>query len=246
MSKLDLLAPGPVLVDLWGVIHDGSELFPDAIPMLEGLKERDVRVCLFTNASWRARRVEEHVRKLGVPSELFDAVVSSGEAAHVWLRKRQPRVLMLGSFAHEALLEGPGIESVETIEDAEVVLVAGRHPETAAVLQHAHARDVLVLCANPDVQVPKLDGQMRPGVGAQVMGYPGRLLATGKPHGPIYALAEQVLGEAPGVAIGDGVRTDLAGAIAQGLPCVLVDRWDRYHNVEGATAIWADLWDEAV
>jgi HAD superfamily hydrolase (TIGR01459 family) len=96
-----------------------------------------------------------------------------------------------------------------------------------ALLEEVKARGLFMLCANPDVVVERGD-ELVYCAGAladlyQSMG--GEVLYAGKPYAPIYELA---LGSAKALrkgeiplhrvlAIGDSVRTDLAGAAALGV-----------------------------
>ncbi|HHW33066.1 MAG TPA: HAD hydrolase-like protein, partial [Paracoccus solventivorans] len=53
----------------------------------------------------------------------------------------------------------------------------------------------------------------------------GEALYFGKPHAPIYDLARRRLGvgrDVAALAIGDGIATDIAGAIAQGIDSIFV------------------------
>ena len=72
------------IVDLWGVMHDGVTAFPEAVACLEQLKAHGKRVLILSNAPRRAAAVAARTVELGVSAELFDAVMSSGEAVWRW------------------------------------------------------------------------------------------------------------------------------------------------------------------
>jgi HAD superfamily hydrolase (TIGR01459 family) len=93
-------------------------------------------------------------------------------------------------------------------------------------------RGVAMICANPDVVVHVGD-RLIYCAGALAERYEalgGTVLYAGKPHAPIYELALSLAARARGrdvearrvLAIGDGMRTDVAGAAAQGLDCLFV------------------------
>src|SRR5437588_673505 len=68
-----------VLSDIWGVVHNGLESFPEACAALHAFRERGGTVILITNAPRPADSVQRQLRKLDVPDESYDAIVSSGD-----------------------------------------------------------------------------------------------------------------------------------------------------------------------
>src|ERR1700755_2257360 len=68
-----------VLSDIWGVVHNGLEAFPEACEALHTYRERGGTVILITNAPRPADSVQRQLRKLGVGYETYDAIVSSGD-----------------------------------------------------------------------------------------------------------------------------------------------------------------------
>src|SRR5262245_17773760 len=65
--------------DIWGVVHNGLESFPDACEALHTYRQRGGTVILITNAPRPADSVQRQLRKLGVADETYDAIVSSGD-----------------------------------------------------------------------------------------------------------------------------------------------------------------------
>ena len=101
-------------------------------------------------------------------------------------------------------------------------------------LEAMRARDLPMVCANPDIVVER-GGQLIPCAGALAALYEemgGSVLYTGKPHRPIYEAALERVAAAAGrpidparvLAIGDAIRTDIAGAAAFGLDALLIAR----------------------
>jgi ribonucleotide monophosphatase NagD (HAD superfamily) len=89
-----------------------------------------------------------------------------------------------------------------------------------------------MLCANPDIVV-RVGDHLVWCAGALARDYAemgGRVVLSGKPHAPIYALARRELqalakrsvSDNRILCIGDGVPTDIAGANAQGLDCIFI------------------------
>jgi HAD superfamily hydrolase (TIGR01459 family) len=100
------------------------------------------------------------------------------------------------------------------------------------LLTRAAQRDLAMICANPDVVV-RWGGRLVYCAGALAEAYErlgGRVIYGGKPHPPIYNLAllrfEAVAGRPIDrrrvLAIGDGVKTDIAGANMNRLDALFV------------------------
>src|SRR6195952_5648960 len=68
-----------VLSDIWGVVHNGLEAFPEACAALHTFRERGGTVILITNAPRPADSVQRQLRKLHVDDGIYDAIVSSGD-----------------------------------------------------------------------------------------------------------------------------------------------------------------------
>src|SRR3982751_2830892 len=68
-----------VLSDIWGVVHNGLESFPEACEALHTFRQQGGVVILITNAPRPADSVQRQLRKLGVADETYDAIVSSGD-----------------------------------------------------------------------------------------------------------------------------------------------------------------------
>ena len=68
-----------ILSDIWGVVHNGLESFPEACEALHTYRQHGGTVILITNAPRPADSVQRQLRKLGVADETYDAIVSSGD-----------------------------------------------------------------------------------------------------------------------------------------------------------------------
>ena len=79
-----------LLLDLWGVIHDGTHLYPGVHGALTELRKAGKKIVMLSNAPRRAWKVEKVLNDLGVESGLYEAVVSSGEVGFQWLAQHSP------------------------------------------------------------------------------------------------------------------------------------------------------------
>lgn len=227
-----------LLCDVWGVVHNGARAFAEACAALQRFRASGGVVVLLTNAPRPRAVIPAQLDRLGVPRGAWDVVVTSGDATRALLAARAPGpMLRIGPPQDAALWEGLGLLE-SGVEEARFVAVSGLmddRTETpadyAAVLGAARARDLPLICANPDIVV-RMGERLIYCAGALAQAYEalgGQVLMSGKPHAPIYDIAFAELARlAPGLAraevlaVGDGVSTDLAGAAAQGLDALFV------------------------
>jgi HAD superfamily hydrolase (TIGR01459 family) len=231
-----------VLLDQWGVIHDGTKPFEGVVDCLARLNEAGKRIVMLSNAPRRAHLSRQRLATFGVPEELVTAIVTSGEATHRALAGGEGadsaglgrRYLHLGRHDHsDDVLQGLARERVDEVAEADFLLATNLVHETddlapyEGTLAAAAARDLPFVCANPDVAVIH-NGRRELCAGALAERYEtlgGRVLRYGKPHPEVYRMA---FDELPGIprgrvlAVGDGLATDIAGGAAQGLPTLLV------------------------
>ena len=76
------------LIDLWGVIHNGVEIYPEAINVLENLNKLNKRFVLLSNAPRPSKSVEKYLRNLKMNKIFLKNVFTSGEAALQTLKKK--------------------------------------------------------------------------------------------------------------------------------------------------------------
>ena len=227
------------IVDLWGVIHDGVHALPGASQCLARLREAGKRIVLLSNAPRRSRLVVEQLRGLGVEDILYDKVITSGEITRELLLARTdpffeglgPKLFHLGPPRDANVLEGVGAELAGSLAEADFILNTGPDDDRSAVeahyepfLEEAIARDLPMLCANPDLVIVRggeriicagLLAQMYAALG-------GRVKLVGKPDPMVYVPVVEALGVERICAVGDALATDIAGATAAGLPSVWV------------------------
>lgn len=227
-----------VFCDVWGVLHDGRSAYPAASAALQRLRRAGKPVILITNVPKPRGPIPAQLDRAGVPRDAWDAIVTSGDAIRVELAARAPGPMYrIGPRDYDRQLwEGLGLIEAP-LGEAKFIGISGlnRDDETPAdytnVLHEAKARDLEMICANPDIVV-QFGDRMIWCAGAIARDYEtlgGRVVMAGKPHAPIYDLARSELAQLPGpppapriLCIGDGVPTDIAGANAQGLDCLFV------------------------
>jgi HAD superfamily hydrolase (TIGR01459 family) len=230
-----------IVLDLWGVVHDGNRPYPGVLDALERLKTRAARIVLLSNAPRRVAPIAERLGEIGVPAPLYDAIHSSGEEVWQHLARRDDpfyaalgrRCYLIGPTRDEGMLEGLDLERVGDVAAADFILNTGPWgwDETTAgyedVLQAARRRDVPMVCANADLVVVHR-GRRIICAGALAERYEalgGRVRWHGKPFPSVYETCLALLGVADRrrvLAVGDSLRTDIAGARRAALDSVWV------------------------
>jgi HAD superfamily hydrolase (TIGR01459 family) len=229
------------ILDLWGVVHDGVAPLPGALECLDALKAAGKRIVLLSNAPRRSDDVVERITRIGVPSGLYHHVMSSGEEAWQRLHRRDDpfyatlgrRCLHIGSERDMLIREGLELEFVDTAKKAEFILNTGpagwedRIEDYAPLLRRALARALPMVCANPDLVVMH-GNRLALCAGALAQWYEeagGRVRWHGKPFRSVYDTCIELLGiedRTRILAVGDSLRTDIAGATGAGLDSVLI------------------------
>jgi HAD superfamily hydrolase (TIGR01459 family) len=239
------------ILDLWGVIHDGVKLFPHSKATLEALRARGKRVVMLSNAPRRAVMAAKSLARLGVPAELYDGVMTSGENVWEALRTRDDpwyaqlgrRVFFLGPARDLPLLEGLDLDLALTPAEADFVLNVGAdeaitdralEPHLPA-LEACLAARLPMVCANPDLIIVR-DGEKIICAGLLAETYAemgGEFRWRGKPSPEVYGPTLDLLGVPADrvLAVGDALRTDIAGAQSVGISSCWV--LDGIHDLAG-------------
>lgn len=227
------------LVDIWGVIHNGVSPFEHSGNACAAFRDTGGYVVLLTNSPRPAPSVVAQLNSIGVRPDAYDAIVTSGDVTRglVEAWKGKP-IHHLGPERDQAIFAGLEVNFATSI-DAEIVVCSGliddetETPDDYRTTLKGYARrDLLMVCANPDVRVQRGD-KIVYCAGALAQAYEalgGRVIYSGKPHQPIYDLAIGMIEDGCGhavdrsriLAIGDGVHTDIAGAAAAKVRSVFV------------------------
>ena len=229
--------------DLWGCLHNGKQPYPAAVAALQAFRAGGGKVVLMTNAPRPNQFVIAQLDRMGVPRDAWDIVVSSGDAAQeaMFAGAVGRKVWHIGTEKDDGFFDdipgefadAPPIHRV-SLEEAEGIVATGPFDELTETpgdyhdrLMAARDRGLPMLCANPDVIVDM--GETRiycAGALAEYYeGLGGQSLYFGKPHPPIYDRARRLLDLGPDariLAIGDGVFTDVKGALDQGIDALFV------------------------
>jgi HAD superfamily hydrolase (TIGR01450 family) len=218
-----------LLLDLDGTVFRGHEATPGAV---DSLADIDSRLLYVTNNASRApQQVAEHLRELGFTADADDVVTSAQSAAHL-LASQLPtgaRVLVVGTDALADEVNNVGLRPVRLFSDDPVAVVQGHSPQTGwadlAEAALAIRAGALWVAANVDLTLPSERGLL-PGNGSMVAAL---RVATGcdpqvagKPQPTLMHDALSRGSFRTPLVVGDRLDTDIAGAVAAGLPSLMV------------------------
>jgi HAD superfamily hydrolase (TIGR01459 family) len=239
-----------ILSDIWGVVHNGLESFPEACEALHTYRQRGGNVILITNAPRPADSVQRQLRKLGVADETYDAIVSSGDLTRNFVADHPgKKIFWIGPERDSSIHRG--LDAVMApLEQADYIICTGLFDDETesaedyrAMMLQAREHKLPLICANPDIVVERGD-RLIYCAGAIAELYRelgGEAIFYGKPHRPIYERAMALAAERRGrptsldrvLAIGDSVRTDLTGALGFGIDCLFLTRGIHSEEFEG-------------
>ncbi|EFL88554.1 HAD-superfamily subfamily IIA hydrolase [Ahrensia sp. R2A130] len=227
-----------LLCDVWGVLHNGVNVYVDAADALQRFRAQGGKVVMITNSPRPSPGVIAQFAELGVPDGVCDAVVTSGDVTRTLIEQAEGSVWLLGPERDEPLFDGLAVKRGDEAFCNTIVCTGLFHDEVETPedyrtrLTVLAARKVPMICANPDLIVERGD-RMIHCAGSLAKLYAelgGEVRIAGKPHAPIYALARKTLAELPGdavdpsriIAVGDGMPTDVKGAVDNGVDLLYI------------------------
>lgn len=228
---------GAVVLDQWGVLHDGSAPYPGALACVATLKAAGIRLAVLSNSGKRAAPNAARIAGMGF-SSAFETVMTSGEAlwqdisaGRVAARRLCPVERDAGDAA--AWAQGLDITLTDRAEEADAMLLMGlpdKAPEAAfaETMAVALARGLPVLCTNPDRASPRADGVVVTSPGALAHAHAaagGTVSFYGKPHLPVFRAIAGALRLPPErlLMVGDSLEHDIAGAKAAGWDAAFIE-----------------------
>jgi len=205
-------------IDLWGVIHNGIKLFPEALNVLKNLNELNKRFVLISNAPRPSKSVEKYLINLKMDKAFLKNIFTSGEAALQTLKNENygKKFYHIGPRRDEDLMKG--FEGNKTnLKKCDFILCTGLFENEESSLDYYSKllkdyTKIKMLCTNPDLIVHRGTKEefCAGSIAAIFEKLGGEVVYFGKPYPDIYNFClkknENVL------AVGDNIRTDIKGA----------------------------------
>ncbi|MDX2355278.1 HAD-IIA family hydrolase [Dietzia sp. PP-33] len=218
-----------LLVDLDGTLIRGPEPIPGAA---EALERSGLPVVYVTNNASRAPAdTAAHLRDLGFTARASD-VMTSAQAAVVMLSDHVApgaKVLVVGHDSFRDLAREAGYEVVLSADDRpEAVLQGLSRQLTWGDLAEgclAIRQGVPWVASNTDTTLPTERGLL-PGNGSLVAALRAATdrdpVVAGKPAAGVLRAAADLVGAKRPLVVGDRLDTDIEGAVAAGMPALMV------------------------
>ena len=216
-------------IDLWGVVHNGIELYENSINVLDNLAAEKKDFVLLTNAPRPNATVINFLKKMGL-KKYFKNVFTSGEAAHKYLISHlgKKNFFHIGPPRDFDLFKNIEKNNVLNIEDADYFLCTGLFEDQENNLDYykkllSNHTSKKMICTNPDLIVDR--GEEREycagSVAKSFEEIKGEVIYFGKPHPPVYNLSTNIINKKV-LCIGDNLNTDIKGANIQNFDSLLI------------------------
>ncbi|MBL6785583.1 MAG: TIGR01459 family HAD-type hydrolase [Rickettsiales bacterium] len=224
-----------VILDIFGVIHNGSEIFPNVEKTLKQLKELNKTVIFLSNAPRRAVSTQKRLEDFNIyKGKDYLDILTSGEIAFNFFNQsnKTQKYFYVGPEKDRNIFEATSkmIESDPSNADFLIATGLDIHEEVSDVqkqLDQAIENNLLFYCINPDKMVHKAGGRSHICAGAVADRYlemGGKVEYFGKPYPNSYEFisSEYSVPKSKILAVGDGILTDIKGANNYGCDSLLI------------------------
>ena len=254
-TSLDLTPPPPVhtsvrallkydalLLDQFGVIHDGKAAYPGAVAAVDYLLDQGVKVGVLSNSAQPKAPTVKRLLGMGFDTDRMAGICTSGMVTHEGLAGNAFPSVVAGGRSCVVLARGGDDAAflelsqctAAPVANADFILARGvfgiydgdydmggdvfaRFREVLAV---GAVRGLPMLCCNPDLVRPDGSSTPMPGVfAAEYEALGGAVVYVGKPYAAVYAHLLETMG-AQGLkvcGVGDSMLHDIKGAKAAGV-----------------------------
>ena len=205
-------------IDIWGVLHNGINLYKDSVDVLSKLDEANKEYILLTNAPRPNSTVINFLLKMGLNEKKCQKVFTSGEASLNYLNSdwKNYKFYHIGPYRDFDLFKLFKNNKVEKIEDAEFLLCTGLFDDQDNLEFYKKLFKTKIknrmICTNPDLIVDR--GKKREFCAGSIAKIfeemKGKVIYYGKPYPEIYK--DCIHDEKKVLVIGDNLNTDIKGA----------------------------------
>lgn len=221
-----------LLLDLDGVIYEGTNAIKDSVETISMFKKAGTQVGYVTNNSSRTEEaIAEQLSGFGIELSAAD-IISSAQAGAELLATMVPKgskVLVVGGEGLRKSVRDAGFEIVDSSEEKPAAVIQGFAPEVSwldlAEASYAIQGGAKWVATNQDWTIPREKG-IAPGNGTLVSAVHtavGQLpIVAGKPERAIFDTALRVFETDSAIYVGDRLDTDVLGANGAGIGSALV------------------------
>ena len=232
-----------LILDIWGVLWDGINVYPEALNTLKKLRKLNIPIVLLSNAPRKSEIVSEKLSKIGIKQELYDKIISSGDVCRNSLINNTNLVsglkyYFIGLKEDNDLLNNTSFQKSQTPENSDFILITGPRDfdhilkDYTDELKNCLKNKLPMICANPDKIVVRQNGKKIFCAGAIAEDYAklgGTVKQFGKPYKNVFLEALKHLKKlSPKInlnnvsIIGDGLETDILGGNTVKINTVLI------------------------
>jgi HAD superfamily hydrolase (TIGR01459 family) len=232
-----------LILDIWGVLWDGINVYPEALNTLKKLRKLNIPIVLLSNAPRKSEIVSEKLSKIGIKQELYDKIISSGDVCRNSLINNTNLVsglkyYFIGLKEDNDLLNNTRFQKSQTPENSDFILITGPRDfdhilkDYTDELKNCLKNKLPMICANPDKIVVRQNGKKIFCAGAIAEDYAklgGTVKQFGKPYKNVFLEALKHLKKlSPKInlnnvsIIGDGLETDILGGNTVKINTVLI------------------------
>ena len=232
-----------LILDIWGVLWDGINMYPEALKTLEKLRKLNIPIILLSNAPRKSEIISKKLSKIGIGVDLYDKIISSGDVCRSELIRNTNLVsglkyYFIGLKEDNDLLNNTKFQESHSPKDSDFVLITGPRDfdhilkDYTEELKECLKNKLPMICANPDKIVVRQSGKKIFCAGAIAEDYKklgGTVKQFGKPHKNVFLEALKFLKMfSPKInfnnvsIIGDGLDTDILGGNSVQINTVLI------------------------
>jgi HAD superfamily hydrolase (TIGR01459 family) len=239
IKKLNEILPiyDALLVDIWGVIHEGGEPYEGVVDTFNDLIEKNKKIIFLSNSPRSVEVVQQRLVNYGIKVR-EDMIYTSGELFRDVIRLKIDNlgnnIYHLGGENDKDIFTDLEVKLVEDLKDAEFMLInyfsSSSENIYADVFDRALELNLTLICPNPDVIIANGAGVIYcSGYFAKIYEDLGGVVKYyGKPHSLIYdrileklkisgfSQKEKIL------MVGDTFDTDITGGFNAGIHTLLV------------------------
>jgi len=217
-------------IDIWGVLHNGINLYQSSIEVLNQIEKLNKKYVLLTNAPRPNKTVIEFLKRMGLDENKCSKVYTSGESALKYLENnyKEKKFYHIGPPRDFDLFKLFEKNRINSLEKSDFILCTGLFEDYEDDLDYyknlfKNLIDKKMICTNPDLVVDR--GESREYCAGSVAkifeDLGGTVEYFGKPHPPVYKQSINIMGKKI-LCIGDNLNTDIKGANIQNFDSMLI------------------------